>query len=112
MAVAERKLKALAFSLNTVTNTKDFHLDGVALRHANNHVIDQGTGQTVQRAAPAVVIRTRNLNLATLKNNSDGFRHIQRQRSLGSLHLNMLAINLCLHARRDGDWVLTNTRHC
>ena len=46
---AQGELQVLALSNHAVTGTRDLEVLLVALGHANNHVGDEGTGQSVKR---------------------------------------------------------------
>ncbi len=58
--------QVFALLLHTVANAVHLQLLLVALGYANDHVVDQGTGQAVQRAVLLLVIRTGNKNLVAL----------------------------------------------
>lgn len=104
MGVAQAEFQVLTLLLDTVADTEDFHLDGVALGHANNGVVQQGAGQTVQRTVLAVVIRAGDGQYTVFQVDGDRLWNVNALGALWALNLNVLAVDLDFDAVRYGDW--------
>src|SRR4051812_40826682 len=66
VAVAEGELEVRSLGGDAVADAADLHRLGVAVGDTGDHVGDQAAGQAVQRAALALVVRTRDLQGAVL----------------------------------------------
>ena len=97
---------------DTVANALDLKLLLIALGDTDDHVLDEGARQTVQRAVLPLVVGTGDddLSLVVLVD-CDGLGDAEVQGTLGALHLDVLAIQLHLNTGRDGDGEPANTRH-
>ena len=52
------QVQRVALFLSTIADTIDFELLGEAIRYTNNHVVDERTGQTMERSVVFIVGRT------------------------------------------------------
>ena len=109
MREAELELEILALGHYTVTSTGDFELLGVALGDTNDHVVDQGAGQAVLAAGFALVIRTLDLDGVLFLRNSQHRRNGVGELALRALHEYLLAVDLDLDARGNGDRKTSDT---
>src|SRR3954469_10830468 len=66
VAVAERELQVGTLERDAVTDPVDFQLLLVPLGHTDDHVVDQGAGEAVQRTAAPLVVRALHLKGAVL----------------------------------------------
>ena len=113
MREAEVELELLGtLGHHAVTHALDLQLLLVALGHTDDHVVDESTGEAVQRAVLTLVVRTLNEDLSLIiLAHGDGLANGEVQGSLRTLHLHVLPIKLHLDTGRDGDGKPANARH-
>ena len=109
MAEAERELQVRALGRDAVTDAVDLELLLVALGDTHDHVVDQGPGQAVQRAALPLVVGPHHLERAVLGAlDGDGLGDRVVEGALGPLHRHELTVDRDVDASRNGDRQLTD----
>ena len=103
MGIAQAEFQVLALLLHTVADTKDFHLDGEALGHADDGAVEQRAGQAVQSTVLAVIIRAGNGQDAVFHVDGDRIRNVYALGTLRALDLNVLAVDVDFDAVWYGD---------
>ena len=111
MAVAERQIDILARHRRLVANAVDLKLLLIALRHADDEIVDLRPRGAPHGARPLGFIARRNLDQVAFHRHRNFRRHSEFQLAFGALDRDMLPVNLSRDARRDGDWFLADTRH-
>src|SRR6476661_7870818 len=109
--VSERELEVRALRRDTVTRAVDLHLLLVALGDTEDHVVDERAGQAVARARVALVVGALDLEVALAQLDRDRLNDGQGELTLGALDENVLALDLDVHTRGDGDRESSDSRH-
>ena len=85
VAVADIHNELLALLLNTVADAVDLELLLVALGNADHHIVDDGTGKSVQRAVELLIVRTLYLDYCPIDFNSHVGVDLLGKSTLGTL---------------------------
>src|SRR6478752_5233123 len=109
--VSERELEVRALRGDTVTRAVDLHLLLVALGDTEDHVVDERPGQAVTRARVALVVGALDLEVALAQLDRDRLHDGQGELTLGALDDDVLALDLDVHTRGDGDRKSSDSRH-
>src|SRR5690606_21406147 len=107
----EGELDRAALLLHAVTGADDLEALGVALRHADDVVVDERAGQAVERPRLTLVVGAGHQNLIVLHLDLDGGGHREGELTLGALHRDLAAVDRDGHTRGDVDGKSSDTRH-
>ena len=110
-ADVDRELRRIV-RLRAVTDADQLQVLGETSGHANNHVVDQGTVQTMHRAELLQIVGASHVHDAVLDLKTHLIIYTLRQRTLGSLDgHDMIVGNRNSDSGRYLDRELTNSRH-
>ena len=109
VGITEGELQVGALLQDTVANTGDFHVDGVAFGDTNDHVVDEGAGQAVESTVLALIVRPGDLDFALLKCDCDRRINVELEGALRPLDSDVLAVDSDVDAAGDDDRQLTYT---
>ena len=109
MRITNVQNQVLAFLGCTVTNTVDLEGLGESFGYADDHVVDEGTGQAVEGSVHLVVIGTGDVNDACFDFDFHSGCYVHLKCALGALDGNVLTVNLNFHSCRDGNGSSTDS---
>ena len=98
MRVTEAEDHDLTFHFHTVTDTDQLLLDRVTFRDTYDHIVDQGTIETVHRTVARLICRTFHCKNTPVCGNFDVRINLLGQRSERAFHRDDVVV-----AHRDGD---------
>ena len=109
MGEAERKADGLALFSSTVTNTLNFQALGIAFRNTDDHVVDQGTGQAVERAMGLIIAGAGHGDDAVFEFHANFFVDLAGKFAFRSLDGDQIIVHGYRNLIRDGNRILTNS---
>lgn len=107
--VTEGQSNVLTALLASVTYTVDLQLLGEAVCNTLNHVVDQGSCQTVEGLAEVLLVRTLNDNLVALLGDLHKVIEFLSEGALGALYCNYGAVDIYFHTCGNSNGLLTNS---
>ena len=111
MGKTKGKVNVVTLFCGTVTYAGNFQSFGKALGYADNHIINESTGQTVHGAMFFVVARTFNGDNAVLHGKFHFFVDLAGKFAFRALNGNKVVFDGNCYASGHGNWMLTNSRH-
>ncbi|MPN11315.1 hypothetical protein SDC9_158616 [bioreactor metagenome] len=112
MGVPYVKHELIALFLRPVAHAHDFEALFKALCHAQHHVVDERTGQAMQRAVTLVIRRTLYRKHAVILLDEHIFINLCGKLTLRSLDRHVVAlVNRDCHSRRDCYRKFSDSRH-
>ena len=112
MGVANVQHELLALHLRPVANADDLEVLREAGGRSDDHVVDERTGEAVQRTVALIIARTLDGENTVVLLEDHVLRNLLRQLALGAFHgHNIRFIDRDCHSGRNADRKFSDTRH-
>ena len=109
MRVTDVQNQVLAFLRCTVTYAVYLEGLGESFGYADDHVVDEGTGQTVEGSVHLFVVGAGDVNDTGFDFDLHSGCHVHLKRTLGALDGNVLTVYLDFHSCGNGNGCSTNS---